>query len=79
MSNIDNMKDANGKYVPYAWPGGYPVMYLTRDGMCICADCANKEVDQSQAVTDAFIHWEGAAMQCEDCEKFIESAYGEEE
>lgn len=25
----------------YAWPGGYPIMYLLDDGGTLCGDCAN--------------------------------------
>lgn len=25
----------------YAWPGGYPIGYLTDDGEYLCADCVN--------------------------------------
>lgn len=39
----------------YAWPGGYLMGYYTRDGLFICADCANREVDDGQAVIDTAI------------------------
>ena len=28
---------------PYAWPGGYPLYYVTTDGAALCADCMTKE------------------------------------
>ena len=27
---------------PFAWPGGYLLVYSTLDGASVCADCANK-------------------------------------
>lgn len=31
-------------FVPkHAWPGGYPIAYLTFDGSYLCADCVNRE------------------------------------
>lgn len=27
----------------YAWPGGYPLAFLTSDGALLCFDCARKE------------------------------------
>lgn len=34
-------RDENGKFLTYAWPGGYPIFHLCADGEVICADCAN--------------------------------------
>ena len=79
MSKLDDIRDTKGKLPAYAWPGGYPIWYLTRDGMIICPDCANREIDDAQAVTDYDINWEDDALYCEDCGKHIESAYGEDE
>lgn len=28
---------------PYAWPGGYEVIFITNDGACLCHDCVRKE------------------------------------
>lgn len=27
---------------PYAWPGGYSIVYYTSDGALLCSDCAKK-------------------------------------
>jgi len=27
---------------PYAWPGGYPLSIITRDGGILCPDCAKR-------------------------------------
>lgn len=31
-----------GKANRYAWPGGYPLYYVTTDGAALCADCLTK-------------------------------------
>ena len=67
----------NGELPAYAWPGGYPLVYFTRDGMTICPACANKKTDQSQAAIAADIYWEGPPLACDDCGQEIESAYGD--
>lgn len=55
---------------------GYPVVYYTKDGRGVCTACANREIDQAQAVVDVAIYYEGPPFTCEDCEKIvIESAY----
>lgn len=37
----------------YAWPGGYPIVYVFTDGGCICPDCANKEIKKiDQAIKE---------------------------
>lgn len=72
----------------YAWPGGYPMVYLTSDGATLCPDCVNKEIDRVDAelrhpehhdqfrVISADVHWEGEPLVCDHCNKEIASAYG---
>jgi len=70
----------NGKY---AWPGGYPLFFVNKDGDCICMDCARKEyksvsrdlLHNGEMVCD--INWEDKDLICEYCGNQIESAYGE--
>lgn len=76
---------------PFAFPGGYPKVLIMQDGECLCATCAKAEYRQvSDATRHPFtntqwqaigvdIHWEGAAIQCANCNADIESAYGEPE
>jgi hypothetical protein len=70
----------------YAWPGGYPIAYMTIEGDTLCPDCVNAEIDLISAakqdndkqwwVRSQFIHWEGDPEICCHCGKPIESAYG---
>jgi len=72
----------------YAWPGGYPVIYYTEQGLTVCARCANV-ADTSDPVTAGDIYYEGPAMPCADGSQcgamvdgtwrpgMIESAYGD--
>lgn len=75
---------------PCAFPGGYPKVLIMADGDCLCAACAKSNYRQvsnetrnslpggwKAAVVD--IHWEGAPLQCAQCNVEIESAYGEVE
>ncbi len=41
IRSVSDMKSSlrNG---PYAWPGGYPILYVTSDGALLCSDCARK-------------------------------------
>lgn len=71
-------RDTNGKLVSYAWPGGYPVWYITKDSLTICPDCANK-VDTSDPPIACDVNWEDSELFCDDCGKRIESAYAEDE
>ncbi len=76
----------------YAWPGGYPIVYLFTDGGCLCPECANTNIEEIDAAgkgeyrcnshggwaVDAWeINWECDDMTCDHCHKPIESAYGE--
>lgn len=76
---LKEIRDANGQLPSWAWPGGYPVIYLTRDNLVVCPKCANREVDQSQEVVAYDINWEDPTLQCDDCSERIQSAYGEDE
>lgn len=73
---------------PYTWPGGYPVHIYLSDGECICADCARlnyRRISESTrsnnhdgwAVLGIEVFWEGPPEYCVQCNKEMESAYGE--
>ncbi len=76
---INMQRNDDGTLPAHAWPGGYTLIYFTRDGETVCAKCANREVDESQAVIGQDVYWEGATMQCGDCNADIESSYGDPE
>jgi hypothetical protein len=74
---------------PYAWPGGYPVYTVMSDGGMLCPDCAKSNfkliakaiLDQDRSgwcALGATILWEGTVDQCCNCNKDLESAYGED-
>lgn len=67
-------RDEKGHFPAYAWPGGYPIIYITCDGGdVLCATCADREMEK----VEADIHWEGPAYFCDECSKEIPSAYGD--
>lgn len=77
MANLKELRaDNDGQLPAFAWPGGYPMYYLTRSGLSICAVCAS-EPDTSDPVVDGDTYMEGPGMQCEDCGQVIDSAYGD--
>jgi len=71
-------RNDDGTLASWAWPGGYPLYYLDKGGMVLCPTCANKDVDDGQAVIDAGINYEDASLYCDDCSTRIESAYAED-
>lgn len=76
MFNISDYKDGDGNLIHFAWPGGYPMFYLTHDNDVLCPSCANNEQD---AISAADANWEDPQMYCEECNNRIESAYAEDE
>lgn len=70
----------------FAWPGGYPLYYLCKDGGTLCPDCVNSEIDLVDVakrdcdaqwqVVGCDTHWEGEPLVCDHCGGEIESAYG---
>jgi hypothetical protein len=84
MSNLAEIRDSKGNLPAYAWPGGYPVVYMAKDNGILCPKCANDyrpERDSQEQLEPVayFIHYEGPAEQCEHCNALIESAYGNPE
>lgn len=81
-------RDSDGVLSAFAWPGGYPYVYIMKDGGCICAACANgkngseaspENEDPQWQIIGAQVHWEGEPEICDHCGAETESAYGESE
>lgn len=64
----------------FAWPGGYPIVYMDTNGTELCTPCARRAAEYSGETTNYYIHYEGPPIHCEnDCGAEIESAYGIDE
>jgi hypothetical protein len=82
----------------WAWPGGYPIVYVTGRTDVLCPSCAQERIDHNRRIgllealgfdppeTDWVradlplyhdVHWEGPPIDCDECGKAIESAYGD--
>lgn len=86
MNDLSMYREASGSLFAYAWPGGYPMIYLTKDGSVLCPECASGKngSDASESNDDpqwqlvaGDIFYEGAPIQCDHCCVLIESAYGD--
>jgi hypothetical protein len=44
IDRLANAEEYNGKLPAFAWPGGYPMAYVTEGGDTLCADCATAEL-----------------------------------
>lgn len=82
--NLSDLERVNGKLPAFAWPGGYPILYLDRDNSVLCADCATKSLDDADELpqfkpVDFYVFYEGPSDFCAQCNIEIESAYGEPE
>jgi hypothetical protein len=89
--DLSKYKNDKGEYEAYAWPGGYPVYYLAADGEVICPECMNKEkklieeatanpgTDKQWEIVGTDANWEDTEMYCANCNKHMESAYGEDD
>ena len=82
-------RDEEGNLPGYAWPGGYPIIYIARDGGVLCPKCVNSEDnctfgnDEGDStgweIEAADIYYEGPPLFCDNCSMVIESAYGDPE
>lgn len=90
--NIRNVFDFNKAldHGPYAWPGGYPMFFICKDGEALSFEAA---VENSGLIRDAVIqkdtnsgwnvcgfevNWEDQSLYCSHTNKKIESAYGDD-
>ena len=69
----------------YAWPGGYPLFYMTKDNGVLCPKCANENftlvnnhADEQWYIVEYDVNYEDDSMYCDNCSNQIESAYGED-
>lgn len=70
----------------YAWPGGYPLYYVTKDSGVLCPKCVNDnlellsdEYDPQWYVIGYEINYEDNSLYCDHCSERIESAYGDDD
>jgi len=86
---IQKLLDEHKNELPsYAWPGMYPLFYITADCAALCPVCANMAVENGLAndpadtqwyIIEYETNWEDEHFYCEHCSKRIESAYGDDE
>lgn len=66
------------------WPGMYPLYYLTKDGGCLCPECANENMDLTTGddpqwqITDVDANYEDTTLYCDNCQKFIPNGNGDD-
>lgn len=73
------------EYESHAWPGGYEISYIVKDGGVLCHQCANRELertldpdDDQFHVVGEFTNDEDSDLYCDHCGRRIEPAYGED-
>ena len=70
----------DGTLPAFAWPGGYPMVYLDGQNNTLCPKCANisdHDPWPEYRPVAHFIHYEGSSCYCDQCGKEMESAYGD--
>lgn len=81
-------RDDDGQLTAWAWPGGYPVYYVTADTGILCPDCARMAERENLAgdpddpqwyVVFADINYENPSVHCDHCGNRIRSAYAEDD
>lgn len=76
--------DGTFYFLPCA-DGGYPLIYTDSTNSDLCAPCATTLYNQciygdnetSYTLLGWYIHYEGCSVFCAECNKEIESAYGD--
>lgn len=77
----------SGDVQSYAWPGGYPIYFITQGCEAVCPSCVNKNRDLIDAayadedarwnVIDVDINYEDTYLYCCNCDATIEAAYAD--
>ena len=72
---------SDGRLASHTSFGCYPIFYLDRESSVLCADCAQRSLDEDEVPqfrpVDSAVHWEGPSLTCGQCGEAIESAYGD--
>jgi hypothetical protein len=83
---IQNKIKTEHKLNIYAWPGGYPLFYITKDGGALCAKCANDNIELLSDPDDPQwylmgyeVNYENEELICDNCAIKIDSAYGDDD
>lgn len=77
----DLAKFSHLEWPAWAWPGGYPLFYTTKDGGCLCPTCANDNLeltvqdDPQWEIVGQEINYEDTELYCDNCGEHIEGAY----
>jgi hypothetical protein len=71
--------DTPGELDARAWPGGYPILYITKCGETLCAACATAALrsDDDDPPVAYDIYYAGRPESCAACGEELASAYGE--
>lgn len=82
LDSYGGLKPLGRQHLPfYSEWGSYPIIYLTKQGNTLCADCATKALylldDEFDPPVAYGTHDEGPSEYCDDCGREIESAYGD--
>lgn len=75
----------------YAWPGCYPMYFVTVDGCALCFKCARAEwrlivgahllraYRSGWSIVGVDVNWEDPDLYCDHCGGRVESAYAEDD
>ena len=87
---IDNVKQfiQQLEQGAYAWPGGYPLYFITSDGAALSFQAAKEngglicesiagDCNDGWQVVAVDVNWENSDLICDHTGEKIESAYGE--
>jgi len=90
FSQINSVQELNAtlRNGQYAWPGGYPMFFITSDGAALHFDCVRENLrlvsdsvrnnlKDGWQVVAVDVNWEDPELYCDDCSNKIESAYAE--
>lgn len=76
MNKYEKEVAEKGELPGRSFPGGYPIYYIDEQNNVYCEECA---AERAEDIVDHRCYMEGPSMYCDQCNKEIESAYGEPE
>ena len=72
--DLSSYRLSDGSLQPYAFPGGYTLIYLDRDNNCLCSICANNNDELDPPIVDVMIEYEDNDVYCDNCSENIDHA-----
>ena len=80
LITVSELIGAGGNWLVTVGLGGYEITFLDEQDNVLCGDCADEAFYLgSRDIAGGFMHWEGPALSCHECDDEIPSIFGDKD